>query len=423
VALKRKRRFEHALLTGSARFDMISVWGNTIAEPNHTSLSGFRKIEKIATIDMSLGVIWAITLNLNEKIGVVLLGCGAVSEVQYAPALNRLIAEEKIGSVSLIDRSKARIEVVRRILPHASTHTDLSEIIQELNGNLVIVALPNNLHASVTITALNAGAHVLCEKPMARTVAEGNLMLSAAAAADRLLAVGHFRRFFPVAKVIRAWIEGERLGTLKSFRFLEGHTFSWPASSDSFFKRETAGGGVLIDSGAHALDLLLWWMGPVGELEYSDDAAGGVETNCVLKLKMRNGITGHVQLSRDWPLPNQYRFEFEKGWIVHTLGVVDSFRWGWHGDHIAQRAAFEVGFDRLPQTTAIASTVLECFELQLLNVIAAIQEREELTCPGSDSIMAVALIERCYNKRQVLRQPWLSEKEETRFKILCEGSK
>ena len=86
--------------------------------------------------------------------------------------------------------------------PRASRRADLSEVLPRTHKSLVIVALPHNLHAPVTIKALEAGAHVLCEKPMARTVEECDLMLNAAAAADRLVAVGHFRRFFPVAKLI-----------------------------------------------------------------------------------------------------------------------------------------------------------------------------------------------------------------------------
>jgi len=279
--------------------------------------------------------------------------------------------------------------------------------------------LPHNLHAPVTLKALEAGAHVLCEKPMARTVDECDLMLDAAAVADRLVAVGHFRRFFPVAKLIRDWIKVERLGRLRSFRFLEGAVYGWPAVSTSFFRYETAGGGVLIDRGVHTLDLLLWWMGPVEDLEYSDDAAGGVEANCVIKLKTKGGVVGYVQLSWDWPLANQYLLDFEKGWLLYTCDVVDSFQWGWHGDPMAQRVVIEdgvqVGFDHLPKSAAVASTLRRCFELQLRNVLAAVQSREPLMCPGSEARKVIALIQRCYGERKVLRQPWLSEREQSRL--------
>jgi predicted dehydrogenase len=347
------------------------------------------------------------------------VGCGAVSEILYAPAIKRLVNEGRIGEVVLVDRSEERIEKSRRLLPHASGRADLSTILDEVDTSLVIVALPHNLHAPVTIKALHAGAHVLCEKPMARTVQECDLMLEAEAVSSRLIAVGHFRRFFPVTNLIRQWIRAERLGRLRSFRFLEGEIYSWPAASASFFSRETAGGGVLIDAGAHTLDLLLWWMGPVGELHYSDDAAGGVEANCVIKLETESGVSGYVQMSRDWPLSNQYHLEFENGWLLYTYDMVDSFQWGWHGDSVAQRVMIEdgskVGFDRLPKSGRVEVTFRRCFELQLLNVLEAMQGQASLVCPGSDARQTVALIERCYVGRQVLRQPWLSGKEQLKL--------
>src|SRR5437867_3079684 len=142
---------------------------------------------------------------------VTLVGCGAASELLHAPAIKQLIAGEMLTSVVVIDRSEPRIEKLRRILPQAAGHADLSDVLYELDGSLVIVALPHNLHAPITIKALEAGAHVLCEKPMARTSVECDQMLAAAASSGRLLAVGHFRRFFPVTKLIREWIKQERL--------------------------------------------------------------------------------------------------------------------------------------------------------------------------------------------------------------------
>src|SRR5262245_49295462 len=164
--------------------------------------------------------------------------------------------EGLIESVMLIDKSSDRAKVIERKLSHADSFSSISEVGGMIAGNLAIIALPHHLHAEASVDALRAGAHVLCEKPMARTVAECDTMIAAADAAGRTLAVGHFRRFFPAVKVIRKWINEEILGPLLSFRFLEGEIYSWPAASDSFFRREAAGGGVLIDAGSHTMDLV-----------------------------------------------------------------------------------------------------------------------------------------------------------------------
>jgi hypothetical protein len=165
-------------------------------------------------------------------------------------------------------------------------------------------------------------------------------------------------------------------------------------------------------------------MGPVGELVYSDDAAGGVEANCVVKFRMQSGVSGYLQMSWDWPLANQYFLEFEKGWLLYTCDVVDSFQWAWHGDSVVQRVKLEDGdvkaaFNRLPKSTGVASTLGQCFELQLSNVLAAIRGSEPLVCPGDDGKSAVALVERCYSERSALDQPWLPAKEQLKFDTLA----
>src|SRR5262249_6227750 len=116
-------------------------------------------------------------MSTNCITGVTLVGCGAAAELLHAPAINQLIMDGILTNVVLIDRSEVRIEKIRRILPDATGHGDLSEVLHELNGSLVIIALPHNLHAPAAIRALEAGAHVLCEKPMARTSEECDQML------------------------------------------------------------------------------------------------------------------------------------------------------------------------------------------------------------------------------------------------------
>jgi predicted dehydrogenase len=353
---------------------------------------------------------------------VVLIGCGAVSEQLYVPSLCRLLKEGRIESVTLIDKSAERLAVLRRRLPEADVFSSISDVIDKVDGDLAIIALPHHLHSSVTIDALKAGAHVLCEKPMACTVSDCDAMIEAAQLLKRKLAVGHFRRLFPVTRLIRDWIRNERLGRLLSFRILEGEIYSWPAVSDSFFQREAAGGGVLIDAGAHTLDLVLWWMGEADAVEYWDDAAGGVETNCVLKLRMRNGASGYIQMSRDWPLANKYLFKFEHGWMMYVCDKPTSVQWGFHGDDYVQRVELDSanvsGFDGLPREGVKCADFLQCFDAQIRNVLAATTtDKEPLFCSGEEARGSIALIERCYRSKQLLPQSWLPPNEQMALKI------
>ena len=345
-----------------------------------------------------------------------LVGCGAVSEILYVPLLGTLIAEGQCRSIVVIDRSDARIEKIRRKLPQVSSYHSLTEAGDSISESLVIVALPHNLHAPVTIEALTAGAHVLCEKPMACSVDDCDAMIRSAESAGRQLAVGHFRRFFPVANTIREWIKNEFLGKLKSFRILEGEIYSWPAASESFFSRDIAGGGVLIDAGAHTIDLILWWLGEPESVNYWDDSAGGVEANCVLKFRMQTGATGYLQMSREWPLTNKYCFQFERGWIVYTCDNPNTFEWGLHGDRFLQKVELQKangsGFDSLPKVGLTSAGFGQCFEAQLRNGLNAISGTERLVCSGKDARNTIALIERCYQNKRPLPQTWLPEQEQ-----------
>ena len=179
---------------------------------------------------------------------------------------------------------------------------------------------------------------------------------------------------------------------------------------------------MLTDRGVHTLDLLLWWVGPLAELDYSDDAAGGVEANCVIRMRTEAGASGYLQLSWEWPLANQYLFNFDKGWLLYSYDLVDSFHWGWHDSSTSQRVAIEkdtrLGFDHLPKASPASTHLFGCFELQLRNVLAAIAHEEKLVCPGPEARNTVALIERCYRERKPLRQPWLPETEQSKFEAL-----
>ena len=347
---------------------------------------------------------------------IILMGCGAVSEILYGPILKGMLAKRLADEVVAIDRSPERARFLQELVGTATIAGSLQELGRFNEPTVVIVALPHQLHEPVAVQALERGAHVLCEKPMARSTEECDRMLAAAERSGRLLAVGHFRRFYPVVQLIKKLIDDRFLGALKSFRFLEGEIYSWPAASKSFFDPEAAGGGVLIDAGAHTLDLLLWWFGSVTDLEYEDDAAGGVEANCVLRMKTDAGAKGYVQLSRDWPLANKYFFDFERGWIVYTCDVADSLQWGLHGSREVMACKMgmggRTGFDRLPVATGALPGFFESFEAQLVNLINAIEGKGPLLVTGSEGRKAVELIERCYWQRSPLKGGWLPSEEQ-----------
>ena len=236
---------------------------------------------------------------------VVVSGCGAVTRLFAAPALASLQSRGEVEVVGAFDPKQAAMNAVRAILPGATATAGFDALVG-LGAGLAIAASPPRLHADQSIAAMRAGLDVLCEKPMAITVADADRMLAVAEETGRIFAAGHVRRHLPATQAAKALIEAGALGRLKSIEWFEGGPFVWPVASPSYFTIEQSGGGVLPDIGTHVFDLLRWWLGPPRLLDYADDAMGGVEANCLVRLDL-GSCEARVRLSRDWTRPNRVR--------------------------------------------------------------------------------------------------------------------
>jgi predicted dehydrogenase len=350
-------------------------------------------------------------------LNVALVGCGAVSQLYYAPALKEL---EKPGSVqvkALFDPNATNVAQVNRVFPSASRTTSLAEL-NTRNIALAIVASPPRYHAEQTIQLLQAGLSVLCEKPMATGVAEGEAMVEAAATARGVLAVGLLRRFFPATQTIRDILAKGMIGEVVRFYFCEGDDFRWPVASPDYFRKGAGRGGVLLDIGVHALDLLTWWWGRPDEIVYEDDAMGGVEANCRIRVGFSQGFRGEIRLSRDWPLRSHYIIEGNNGWLRWEVNEADRVELGLTNSRYTLRAQlFENGDTRSMSPRPAANFHLSFID-QLRNVVAAIRGDEELRVSGEDGLQSLKLIEHCYRHRKLMSMPWLGETEDQRAREL-----
>ena len=222
---------------------------------------------------------------------VALVGCGAVAETFHLPAL----AAAGVTPALLADPSRERLQQVAS----GQTWPTVERYSERLDDfDAAILSTPHSLHAPLAIDLLEHGKHVLVEKPMALTTAECRAMIAAADNAGVTLTVGLIRRYRNLNRWAKALLDAGALGEITSFEFTEGFSYNWRVTTDSFWRREKSGGGVLVDSGAHTLDLLTWWLGEVAEVDYRDDSRGGVEADCFLELKLASGATGTVELSR-----------------------------------------------------------------------------------------------------------------------------
>jgi len=236
-----------------------------------------------------------------SKIKVGVIGCGSISRkrhlVEYANNKN-----VEIAAVCDIVESRA-VEMAEKY--GAKSFTQYEEVIQLAEIDVISVCLPNDLHAPVSIAALNAGKHVLCEKPMAISRKEAEEMIEAAKRNDKTLMIAHNQRFVASHQKAKQLIESGEIGKIYSFRTTFGHPgperWSIDGRNSWFFDKEQAFIGALGDLGVHKSDLIRYLLGDVAEVsafvETSAKEDTDVDDNAVAVLKMESGVIGTLAAS------------------------------------------------------------------------------------------------------------------------------
>ena len=349
---------------------------------------------------------------LHDRIRVALIGCGAVARLYYMPALRELETAGSLEVVALLDPVARHAALLREAFPRAEAVSELSGLSQHA-FDLAIVASPHSLHAAQSIHLLEAGISVLCEKPMATSADDAAAMARVAAASRGLLAIGLVRRFFPATQAIQSILSQHMLGDISSFEFSEGSaSFGWPAASHGYFDRQEARGGVLMDIGVHALDLLQWWLGKPAIVAFADDAMGGIEANCLIHCRLAEGATGTLRLSRDCALANRYAIRGTRGWLSWHAGDAGRFDFG-----LADSSQVIDSGLRNQSDASFERSFLD----QLRNVVDALRGTEELKVPAAEGLVSIGLIDDCYRQRTFMAMPWMDPREFVRGRALHGG--
>jgi predicted dehydrogenase len=188
------------------------------------------------------------------RVGVIGAGVGALHLQGYArnPAV-------EIGAIAGLDDERVRRAAAEYNV--ATTYRHYQELLADPSIAAVSVCLPNFLHAPVTIAALEAGKHVLVEKPLARNTDEGRAMLAAAEAHGKVLMIAFNRRFREDVLWLKRQIAAGALGEIYYAKAFWMRRAGIPRLGSWFVSKEQAGGGPLVDLGVHVLDMALFMLG------------------------------------------------------------------------------------------------------------------------------------------------------------------
>jgi predicted dehydrogenase len=275
---------------------------------------------------------------MSKVIRIGIIGCGGIANGKHLPSLSRLKEVEIVAFCDIIPE-KAQEAKEKYGTPNATVDTDYTKLLADPSIDAVHVCTPNDSHAEISIAALEAGKHVMCEKPMAKTAADARLMVEAAKRTGKKLNIGYQNRYRADSLYLKQLCEDGELGEIyyaKAHAIRRRAVPTWGV----FLDEEKQGGGPLIDIGTHALDLALWMMDnykpkvvlgkayhKLSSMENAANAWGPwdpkkftVEDSAFAMITMENGAT--IVLESSWAL-NTLDIDEAKVSLSGTLAGAD----------------------------------------------------------------------------------------------------
>ena len=190
------------------------------------------------------------------KAGIAVLGCEQ-SMSMYPPMFRYAENAEFIAAVDII---KEKAEKARDMYGAKRVYTSIDEMLLDEDIDGVIVATPQYLHAEHVVKIAEAGKHVLCEKPMARTIDECDQMIEACERNGVILMPAHMKRFNRCFQLVKEMISEGQLGDVAQVR-TQWDTYA--QGTDSAYMKRRQWGGAALGYGSHTIDLCRWWLGEV----------------------------------------------------------------------------------------------------------------------------------------------------------------
>ncbi len=332
-----------------------------------------------------------------------LVGAGSISQ-HHLNAIKNIPGATAVAICDVEDRARQRAQEYD--IPE--TYTDYRDMLQKAPIDAVIVAVPNFLHHEVSLAALKAGKHVLCEKPMAISTQYAEQMVQAARQNNKLLSIGFVCRYAKSSELTRSMVAAGDLGKVYYAKAVKTRRKGIPGWGSWFTQKKVAGGGSVFDIGVHALDLTWYVMGcpqPISVSGFTQAAFG----------PQKKGLG-------EWGTPNfNSSFDVEDmgiGFIRFANGAVINLETSWAlhtddedyinimGDKAGVKLAplgkdlriySEVDGDLVNSTRVTdAGTMDSIFLGQMRNFVSAITEGTPLRAPAEHGLVVTRMLEAIY---------------------------
>ncbi len=326
------------------------------------------------------------------KFKVAIVGAGAISHTAHVPAV---LASPLAELAAVVDPDAQR---ARGLCEAYGIHPEIAADIAELGADIdgAIVGAPNDLHASIATVLVNRGIPVLVEKPVATDVAAANALSVLASARGVTVAVGYHTRQSGACRVLKYAVESEHFGRTIRFAHQDGSRGGWSPLSGYNLDTQRAGGGVLVTTGTHFLDRLIWLWGTPTAVSLRDNAAGGPESHCVARFAFGSGntaISGAAFFSKVIGLPEMTVVETTEGLLIMPSDAAETITFRPRRD---PNLEYEV---RLPGHRHDPRSL---YQREFEDFVAACRTGSKPCVDAATGTQSVELLQRLYAARQPL---------------------
>lgn len=257
------------------------------------------------------------TLRTPIRVGV--LGLGAIAQMAHLPVLSKM---RGVQLAALCDNDAAKARSLAQRFGVRDICSDIDELLELKDLDAVVITTPNHLHEVHTLSALRAGLHVMCERPLALGVRGVERLLAASEKAKRVVMVANNHRFRHDAQALDAFLRGGELGKVRSVRM--GAYRRSAAVAPWRLRRAEAGGGAFLELGLPLLDLAGWLTDAprvtrVAAQMERGRGANAVEESAIVFIECEGGFT--VTVDVHW----HYVGEDDRWWF-EVLGTKGSAR-------------------------------------------------------------------------------------------------
>jgi len=300
-----------------------------------------------------------------DALKVAVVGNGGIYRLAHGPAWRQIPQANVIATCDIV---KERAEQASVEMGTGNSFTSFEELLKNDGVDLVDICTPHPSHAELAILALQAGKHVICEKPMALTVEDAARMMSTARSKRRHLYIGHTRRFDRRWIEVKQHLESGRLGEPVAVRWSER---SWAGFSADSWRWEPQNGGVLMDLGVHVADLFSWFLGAPATEVYAKTLSirpearrKGAADFALVQLTFAEKKQALMELS--WAHPREYAPFYCSLEIIGTRGKLSL------SDRDAAPMVVVKGGTEIPRYSPLLSTFPESFVGELTHFVESV---------------------------------------------------